>query len=75
MLAEKRPVLLLHLMTIDRFLHAFPNVQLTADQRAYTRFLEQSGRRFLIDFGLSNCEEAARAELESQLADREAIPV
>jgi len=62
-------------MTVEQFLKYFPDVHLTADQRAYARFLEQSGRRFLIDFGLANCEEAAAAELESQLADREAIPV
>jgi hypothetical protein len=62
-------------MTIERFLHAFPNVQLSADQRAYIRFLERSGKRFLIDFGLANCEQAARVELEAQLADRDTLPV
>lgn len=58
-------------MTLAEFLRRFPDVAVPAETLAFARFLELSGKRFLVHFGLSNCKEAAEAEMNSQLADRE----
>jgi hypothetical protein len=44
---------------IDKFLCRFPDFQTTPEQRAFAKYLEQQGLRFLIDFGFENAERIA----------------
>jgi hypothetical protein len=57
-------------MTLEEFAFRpeFSDVKITDRQFACARFLEQNGKRFLIDFGYENCERLAGL-LMSKLAD------
>jgi hypothetical protein len=44
---------------IENFLRRFPDYEVTPEQLAFAKYLEQQGLRFLIDFGFENAERIA----------------
>ena len=60
-------------MNLEEFMARYPDVKVPKDVIPFAKFLDQSGKRFLVDYGYENAKQMAQREIEKQTADK--LPV